>query len=92
MAKLKFPEPYKHDHAPIQNVNEIIEAQLTFGQRASDWVALNIGSWGFVISQSLLLMVWVILNVTAYIQHWDPYPFILMNLVFSLQAAYTAPI
>lgn len=92
MTKLKFPEPYKHDHAPVQNVNEIIEAQLTFGQRASDWVALNVGSWGFVITQSLLLIIWVVLNITAYMQHWDPYPFILMNLVLSLQAAYTAPI
>ena len=92
MTKLKFPEPFKHNHQPIQNVNEIIEAQLTFGQRASDWVALNIGSWGFVITQSLLLVVWVVLNITAYMQHWDPYPFILMNLVLSLQAAYTAPI
>ena len=92
MSKLKFPEPFKHDHQPIQNVNEIIEARLTFGQRASDWVALNIGSWSFVITQSLLLVLWVVLNITAYIQHWDPYPFILMNLILSLQAAYTAPI
>ncbi len=92
MTKLRFPEPFKHAHPPIQNVNEILEAQLTFGQRASDWVALNVGSWTFVIVQSLLLTVWVILNVTAYIRHWDPYPFILMNLVLSLQAAYTAPI
>ena len=45
-----------------------------------------------MITQSLLLMVWVVLNITAYMQHWDPYPFILMNLVLSLQAAYTAPI
>ena len=92
MTTLRFPEPFKHDHQPIQNVNEIIEAQLTFGQRASDWVASNIGSWAFVITQSLMLIVWVVLNITAYIQHWDPYPFILMNLVLSLQAAYTAPI
>jgi uncharacterized membrane protein len=92
MTRLQFPEPFKHDHQPIQNVNEILEAQLTFGQRASDWVSLNIGSWAFVITQSLMLVVWVVLNITAYIQHWDPYPFILMNLVLSLQAAYTAPI
>jgi len=92
MTKLHFPEPFKHSHPPVQNVNEIIEAQLTFGQRASDWVALNIGSWTFVIVQSLILTIWVILNITAYISHWDPYPFILMNLVLSLQAAYTAPI
>jgi uncharacterized membrane protein len=39
----------------------------------------------------VLLMIWIILNVTAYIQRWDPYPFILLNLVLSFQAAYTAP-
>jgi uncharacterized membrane protein len=92
MTKFHFPEPFMHDHQPIRNVNEILESQSTFGQRASDWVALNIGSWTFVIVQSLILTVWVILNITAYVRHWDPYPFILMNLVLSLQAAYTAPI
>lgn len=91
MKKLFFPEPFRHEHPPIQNVNTLIEDQLTFGQRASDWIALNIGSWHFIIIQSLLLFVWGLLNVTAWVQHWDPYPFILMNLVLSLQAAYTAP-
>ncbi|HPJ96145.1 MAG TPA: DUF1003 domain-containing protein [Syntrophales bacterium] len=92
MPKLHFPEPFKHSHPPVQNLNEIIEAQLTFGQRASDWVTQNIGSWTFIIVQSMILTVWVLLNITAYLRHWDPYPFILMNLVLSLQAAYTAPI
>ncbi len=92
MLKLHFPEPFKHSHPPVQNLNEIIEAQLTFGQRASDWVTQNIGSWTFIIVQSMILTVWVLLNITAYLRHWDPYPFILMNLVLSLQAAYTAPI
>jgi uncharacterized membrane protein len=36
-------------------------------------------------------MIWILLNITAYVQHWDPYPFILMNLLLSTQAAYTAP-
>ncbi|WP_282003807.1 DUF1003 domain-containing protein [Geotalea uraniireducens] len=89
---MTFPEPFKHQHQPVQNVNEIIAAQQTLGQRAADWVALNIGSWWFIIIQSIILAIWVVLNVTAWIRHWDPYPFILMNLVLSLQAAYTAPI
>ncbi|MBN1548660.1 MAG: DUF1003 domain-containing protein [Syntrophaceae bacterium] len=76
----------------MKNVNEITEALLTFGKRASDWVATNIGSWTFIIVQSLILTVWVILNITAYVRHWDTYIFILMNLIFSLQAAYTDPI
>jgi uncharacterized membrane protein len=55
-------------------------------------VAATVGSWPFVLIQSAMLAIWVVLNVTAYIRHWDSYPFILMNLVLSLQAAYTAPI
>lgn len=46
----------------------------------------------FIIIQSVILTGWVILNITAWVNHWDPYPFILMNLVLSLQAAYTAPV
>ncbi|NYT02421.1 MAG: DUF1003 domain-containing protein [Methanosarcinales archaeon] len=62
----------------------------SLGQRAADWVSDNVGSWYFILLQTLIVAVWVILNATSYIRHWDPYPFIFMNLVFSLQAAYTA--
>jgi len=89
---LTFPHPFRHDHPPVKNVNELVEIQLTIGQRAADWVAVTVGSWTFILVQSALLLVWVVLNVTAYVYHWDPYPFILMNLVLSLQAAYAAPI
>jgi uncharacterized membrane protein len=92
VKRLHFPEPFKHRHLPIKSVNELFEAQLTVGQRTADWVAKTLGAWSFIIGQSILLAVWVILNITAFIRHWDPYPFILMNLVLSLQAAYTAPI
>jgi uncharacterized membrane protein len=57
----------------------------------ADKVAAIAGSWPFIIAQTILLSVWVLFNVVAYIHHWDPYPFILLNLVLSLQAAYTAP-
>ena|SRR5487761_2054317 len=67
------------------------EPQLTVGQRIADTVAANMGSWRFIIIQSAILVVWIILNVTAYIQQWDPYPFILLNLALSFQAAYAAP-
>jgi uncharacterized membrane protein len=66
-------------------------SQLTIGQRIADTVAATMGSWRFIIIQSVLLLVWIILNVTAYIQQWDPYPFILLNLALSFQAAYAAP-
>ena len=90
--KLHFPSPFKHEHPPVQNINEIFQEQLTLGQRTADWVANTMGSWAFIIIQSVILMSWVILNIVAWVQHWDPYPFILMNLVLSMQAAYAAPI
>ena len=67
-------------------------AKLTLGQRVADQVAVTMGSWPFIIIQSMILMVWIILNVTAYIERWDPYPFILLNLALSFQAAYAAPV
>jgi uncharacterized membrane protein len=67
------------------------KAQLTAGQRIADTVAATMGSWTFIIIQSIVLMVWIVLNVIAWVQHWDPYPFILLNLALSFQAAYAAP-
>jgi len=92
VLKLKFPEPFKHRHPPVQNVNQLFEDQLTGGQQAADWVAGAMGSWPFILIQSTLLAFWIVLNIVAWFQHWDPYPFILMNLVLSMQAAYAAPI
>jgi len=75
-----------------RNVNEIEEEQLTLGQRVADKVADTIGSWPFIIIQSMILTVWIILNVTAWVHHWDIYPFILLNLMLSFQAAYAGPV
>ncbi len=91
MKQPTFPPRTKHEHKPIKNVNDVLQEQLTLGQRAADTIARIVGSWRFIIAQSLLLTIWALLNITAWIQHWDPYPFILMNLLLSLQAAYTAP-
>ena len=65
---------------------------LNFSQRLADSVANGMGSWRFIIWQTIIVAVWMILNVVAIIGHWDPYPYILLNLVFSTQAAYAAPI
>ena len=65
--------------------------ELTIGQKVADQVAATMGSWNFIIVQSLLLAVWIVLNVTAFVEKWDPYPFILLNLALSFQAAYAAP-
>lgn len=64
---------------------------LTTGQRIADSVASTMGSWPFIIIQSLILLVWIVLNLTAWVKNWDPYPFILLNLALSFQAAYAAP-
>jgi len=64
---------------------------LTPGQRIADSVAATMGSWRFIIIQSTILVGWIALNITAYVRHWDPYPFILLNLALSFQAAYAAP-
>ncbi len=63
-----------------------------FPDRLSDAIAAIVGSWTFIIVQSTLLVTWMALNVVAWVQHWDPYPFILLNLVLSFQAAFTAPV
>jgi uncharacterized membrane protein len=64
---------------------------LTVGQHIADTVAATMGSWTFIIIQSAILIVWIALNITAYVKRWDPYPFILLNLALSFQAAYAAP-
>ena len=64
----------------------------TLGAKAADWITARVGSWRFILWQSGLLVLWLSANVFAWVQAWDPYPFILLNLVLSFQAAYTAPI
>ncbi len=67
------------------------EGQLTTGQKIADTVAATMGSWRFIIIQSAILVCWIVLNITAVVERWDPYPFILLNLALSFQAAYAAP-
>lgn len=61
------------------------------GDRIADLVTEIVGSWRFIIIQSCLLAIWIFLNVIAWVRHWDPYPFILLNLALSFQAAYATP-
>lgn len=75
-----------------ENEIKINKPKLAAGERAADRITQIIGSWKFIIFQSCFLAVWIVLNVTAWVYHWDPYPFILLNLALSFQAAYTAPI
>ncbi len=88
------PEEYQllqqlRERSPGQNPPKL---RPTRGERIADRVAAVMGSWRFIIIQSVLLACWVSLNVVALVKHWDPYPFILLNLMLSFQAAYAAPI
>jgi len=79
-----------------RNVNDVEEERMTLGQRVADRVADTIGSWPFIIIQTVILITWITLNVLAQINHWgwawDIYPFILLNLALSFQAAYSGPV
>lgn len=85
------PRPFPKQ-AEIRDVNRLADEQLTLSQRVADRFAALIGSWPFIITQSVILTIWIVLNVVGWIQHWDPYPFILLNLALSFQAAYSGPI
>jgi uncharacterized membrane protein len=100
-VRARKDDPHKDDHSLLHELRAIRRIArhkraashgLTFGQRVADAVAATIGSWTFIILQSVLLAIWIVLNVTAYVRQWDPYPFILLNLALSFQAAYAAPV
>jgi len=75
-----------------RNPNEVIEEQLTFGQRVADSVARFGGSWAFIITFGVVLIAWVVVNIGLATRAWDPYPFILLNLFLSMLAAIQAPV
>ena len=62
------------------------------GAKLADVVATGMGSWGFIIIQTTFVIAWIGLNLLGWYERWDPFPFILLNLLFSTQAAYAAPI
>ncbi|EEF61477.1 DUF1003 domain-containing protein [Pedosphaera parvula] len=76
----------------ILKMEQAADESRTFGERVADGFAACVGSWTFIIIQSVLLAIWVCLNLIAWVKHWDPYPFILLNLALSFQAAYASPI
>ncbi|MCB0977385.1 MAG: DUF1003 domain-containing protein [Acidimicrobiales bacterium] len=62
-----------------------------FGQ-FSEAIARTLGTARFLVAQTVFVALWVALNLMSFVRHWDPYPFILLNLAFSTQAAYAAPL
>jgi len=75
-----------------RNANEIIEEEATFGDRIADAVARFGGSWNFIISFAVVLLVYACINIFVKSKMWDPYPFILLNLFLSMLAAIQAPV
>lgn len=88
----RFPAPMNHAGHDVPDVNALFEARMTIGQRAAA-VARRLGSWRFLIIQSAVLAAWIAVNIAEVVfKPFDPYPFILLNLVLSFQAAYAAPV
>jgi CRP/FNR family cyclic AMP-dependent transcriptional regulator len=75
-----------------RNPNELIEAEATFGERLADGVASFGGSWTFIVASLILLTIYVVINARLGRRAWDPYPFILLNLLLSMLAAIQAPV
>jgi uncharacterized membrane protein len=73
-------------------VNQRVHDQAALGERVADGAAATIGSWRFLIVQTVAVALWVTLNLVGFAHHWDSFPFILLNLLFSVQAAYTGPV
>jgi uncharacterized membrane protein len=65
--------------------------EATFGERLADRISAGIGSWTFLIIQTVAVAIWLVGNLILFF-HFDPKPFILLNLLFSVQAAYTGPV
>jgi uncharacterized membrane protein len=81
-GRRRFRHPanrYRHDHR-------------TPGQRLADSVTGVFGSWRYIVIQTVVVLLWIAANILAVALRWDPYPFILLNLLFSTQAAYAAPL
>jgi len=88
---IQFPT-FKHDHPAVINVNKVADEQMTVGQRVADKVAVGMGSWRFIIIQSCILLTWIVLNtIQLFFKPFDAYPYILLNLTLSFQAAFAAP-
>ena len=95
--QLELLRQHRRAHRKQQEIVSTAEAehtavdQPTRPQRLADRVAATVGSWRFIIVQSTAIFFWILGNALTGNSAWDPYPFILLNLLLSFQAAYTAP-
>ncbi len=96
MSRAKSSPPItevtRHNVETIANLQRKAENCRNRGERVADAVAATVGSWPFIIAQSIVFVAWMALNLAGWFYQWDPYPFILLNLVLSFQAAFASPI
>jgi uncharacterized membrane protein len=76
----------------VAEMERLMHRQASRGEYLADRFAAVVGSWSFIVIQGLILALWMVMNVIAWFRHWDPYPFILLNLGLSFQAAFAGPI
>lgn len=81
-----------HPEGVHRSVAQVEQEGMTLGQHLADTITETLGSWKFIVIQSGFLFIWLIINSLGWFFRWDPYPFILLNLMLSFQAAFTAPI
>jgi uncharacterized membrane protein len=79
---------HSHDHPPVRDVNQEADRRLRRSGRIAADLGRVVGSWSFVLAQVVFLIAWIVLNSVAVFRHWDVYPFLFANLVFSLEAAF----
>ena len=86
-ARQKVAREHKHP------VNQLFHDEATIGERVADKASSGIGSWWFLGIQSVFIAIWITINSIEFFTHkWDVYPFILLNLAFTIQAAFTGPV
>ena len=88
VSTIKHPDQRSYRHP----VNQAVFAAAPLGARVADRVTGFMGSWRFILIQTAIVAVWLASNIVLLIRPFDPFPFILLNLAFSTQAAYAAPL
>ena len=78
---------HQHDHPPVRDLNRESDRRMRFPQRVADDLGRVVGSWTFVFVQVLVTGSWLVLNIVAQTNHWDRYPFLLLNLVVTFENA-----
>jgi uncharacterized membrane protein len=78
---------HQHDHPPVRDLNRESDRRFSVAQRVADDLGRLVGSWTFVLLQVVLTTSWLGLNVAAQTNHWDPYPFLLLNLAVTFENA-----